>query len=265
MGYKNAPACFQRILDDLPGEHIGKIYFVYVDDISIFSKTESDHVRDVRQIIEQLNHAGLKGNKEKCLYMKKKINFLGHHISENEIRPLEEKKDEILRYEAPKDVEGIRRFLGILSYYRRFIPNCAKLTAPLTLLTRKEEAFTWGQAQKGAFQRLKESLNSGPVLQQPDFEKGWILDTDVCNEGLGAILMQKSDQGELHPISYASRTLVTAEKNYSITEKEILAALWAMEHFHYYLYGREFILRTDHKALEAFTNKGYLESARIQR
>jgi hypothetical protein len=123
-----------------------------------------------------------------------------------------------------------------------------------TILLKKETKFKWAEDQQDAF----ESLLAKKKLTQPDFNKVFILETDASNIGLGAALSQIFEEGQ-KPIAFASRTLSDAEKKYSITEKEMLGALWAMEHFHYYLYAREFILRTDHKALEALNTKGFLE------
>lgn len=264
MGFKNAPAIFQRFVDTVLKDEIGKACFVYVDDILIFGRSKVDHDVNLKRVMNKLIEAGLQGNESKCLFGQKEAEFLGHRIAYNEIKPLDEIKDTIIKFKQPTNIEEVRRFLGLVNYYRKFIPNCANILEPISKLLTKDIKFEWGKEEKTAFEKSKCALNSTSVLTQPNFNKEFILETDASNTGLGAILSQEYE-GNTKPIAYASRSLTSTERNYSITEKEMLGAIWAMEHFKYYLYGREFKLRTDHKALEAFNTKGYLESARIQR
>ena len=154
--------------------------------------------------------------------------------------------------------------MGIVNYYRKFINRCADKPEELLKFLRNNVPFIWGEKEQIAFETLKGELLKPSVLRQPDFSKEFILDTDASNTGLGAVLSQKFADGE-YPIIFLSRRLRDAELNYSISEKEMLAALWAMEQLHYYLFGRRFILRTDHKALLAFNVKGEVKSRRIER
>lgn len=256
----NIPEVNDIILKD----EIGKACYVYVDDILIFSKTEEEHDIYLRVIMEKLIDAGLHGNEKKCKFKQREVEFLGHLLSENKIEPLIEVENTMRNYPRPNNIEEVRRFLGLTNFYRKFIPSCADILEPIAKLVRKDVDFIWVTEQEDSFIKIKEILNSRTVLIQPNYEKEFILETDASNTGLGAVLAQEY-QGNIRPIAYASRVLNSAERNYSITEKEMLGALWAMEHFYYYLHGREFVLKTDHKALEAINTKGYLDSARIER
>lgn len=264
QGFKNSPAVFQRMMDMILKEDIGRGCFVYVDDILIAGKTEDEHDKLLTRVMKKLIEAGLQGNENKCVFKQLEVEFLGHKLSKNEVRPLKETTNTISQFIKPSNIDEVRRLLGLVNYYRKFIPKCADLTEPIAKLLRKGNDFKWTREQEEAFENIKVALNSKSVLIQPDYTKDFILETDASNSGVGAILAQETNKG-IRPISYASRSLTQTERNYSITEKEMLAAIWAMEHFKYYLYGREFTLKTDHKALEAFNTKGYLESARIQR
>ena len=142
----------------------------------------------------------------------------------------------------------MKSFLGMIGYYRRFIPRFSKIAAPLHALFKKDAKFEWTMEQENAFQQLKGKLTSKPILQYPDLEKDFILTTDASNQGLGAVLSQ-GEIGKDLPIAYASRNLNSAEKNYTTSEKELLAMIWGVKHFRPYLYGRKFKIASDHKPL----------------
>ncbi len=141
MGFKNSPAIFQRFMDNVLEDDIGVRCFVYVDDILVFSNNKDTHLEDLKNIIKKLIKMNLIGNREKSEFMKKKVSFLGYTISKDLIQPMEEKAVAILGYEPPKDIESVRRFLGLINYYRKFIPNCSTIAAPLTKLLKKDELF----------------------------------------------------------------------------------------------------------------------------
>ncbi|KAF9752793.1 Retrovirus-related Pol polyprotein from transposon 17.6, partial [Nosema granulosis] len=203
-------------------------------------------------------------NTDKIEYKKKEVVFLGHTISPNKIMAHIDPAQGFKYYKRPENIEEIQRFLGTVNYYRKFIQNCAQKCEPLNRLLRKNVTFEWTSKQENAFRELKKEILSGKCLTQPDFNKEFILTTDASNVGLGAILSQMRGDIE-YPVAFASRGLRPAEFKYSITEKEMLAALWAMEYFDFFLYGREFTVFTDHKALEAWNAKGVIKSARIER
>jgi len=145
----------------------------------------------------------------------------------------------------------LRRFLGLTSYYRRFVNQFAKVAEPLHRLTCKNVVFEWSQECQTSFEELKKRLVIPPVLAYPNFDVDFVLETDASHQGLGAVLSQKQEDGKLHPIAYASRALSGAEKNYGITNLETLAVVWAVSHFHYYLYGHCVTVYTDHSAVKA--------------
>ncbi|MGL4849714.1 MAG: RNase H-like domain-containing protein [Clostridium sp.] len=264
MGFKNSPAVFQRLMDTVLEEEIGKSCFVYVDDILVFGRTQKEHDEGLKRVLRKLIKGGLIANREKIELRKTEITFLGHRLSKNKIISELDNGQAIRDLKKLNNVEDVRRFLGTVNYYRKFIKNCAKKSEPLSRLLKKDSVFVWTKEQEDTFEKLKRELLSEKVLYQPDYNKEFYLETDASNNGLGAILSQITENEKM-PIMFASRTLSETEKNYSISEKEMLAALWSMEKFEYFLKGREFILITDHIALKALNSKGEIKSARIIR
>jgi hypothetical protein len=169
-------------------------------------------------------------------------------ITENGVLPDPRKVTAIENYPRPTDVKQLKNYLGMASYYRKFIPNFSRIAAPLHALLKANTPFEWDMAQEVAFQKLKEKLVLKPILQYPDFTREFVLTTDASNEGLGAILSQ-GEIGKDLPVAYASRNLNKAERNYSTSEKELLAVVWGVKHFRPYLYGRKFKIPSDHKPL----------------
>jgi hypothetical protein len=153
----------------------------------------------------------------------------------------------VKQYPVPKNVKDVRGYLGLASFYRRLVPNFAEVAKPLTELTRKNQEFAWGPNQQEAFQDMKHRLCSAPVLAYPNFKLPFILATDASRTALGAILAQVQD-GVEKPVAYASRQTNRAERSYAASELEMLALVWATKHFRCYLYGRKFLVRTDHAA-----------------
>jgi hypothetical protein len=165
------------------------------------------------------------------------------------------KKTEIVKkFPVPKDKLTLRGFLGLVQFYKRFIPGYSEIAAPLHMMQKKDKPFVWGTAQDTAFNLLKEALTTAPVMARPDFEKPFKLYTDASSYGLGAILAQDLDDGE-HVIAYAGRATHGAEPNYGATQLECVTVVWAVSHFRYYLLGKRFTLITDHSALKWLWNK----------
>ena len=154
-------------------------------------------------------------------------------------------------FPIPKTVRDVLRFLSLSSYYRKFIPNFARTAHPLHQLTCKNVQFVWSPECHDAFRKLKEMLTTSPVLAYPEFGREFILETDASAQDIGAVLGQQQDDKKLHPVAYASRALNVAEKHYGITELETLAVVWAISHFHHYLYGNTVTVYTDHTAVKA--------------
>jgi hypothetical protein len=181
------------------------------------------------------------------------VGYLGHVITEEGVRPDPEKVEVIEKFPRPDSTKKLKCFLGMTGYYRKFINNYSKIATPLYLLLKGDAQFIWGNNQENAFQKLKEKLMSKPTLQYPDFTREFVLTTDASNDGIGAILSQ-GEIGKDLPIAYASRNLNKAEKNYTTSEKELLAIVWGIKHFRPYLYGRKFKTVSDHKPLMRIMN-----------
>jgi hypothetical protein len=170
-------------------------------------------------------------------------------VSSEGIKPDPGKTEVIRKWEIPRCVRDVRSFMGICGYYRRFVEKFADIARPLYRLTEKEVGFMWNEEAQQAFILLKERLCEAPVLAYPDISRPFILDCDASNEGLGAVLSQKNDEGIEHPIAYHARAFSKPEKRYCVTRRELLACVGAIHHFHHYLLGAKFTVRTDHNSL----------------
>lgn len=171
-------------------------------------------------------------------------------ISADGILPNPEKVRAVQEFRNPTSVKTVREFLGLAGYYHRFVPNFAKVAGPLHALTRQDVPFQWTPKCQQSFDRLKELLSEPPILSYPDFSR-FVLHTDASGQGLGAVLEQRADDGQMHPVAYTNRTLSKHEKNYGITDLEALRVVWALRHFRAYLLGHPCVMMTDHAPLRA--------------
>jgi hypothetical protein len=260
QGYKNSSSIFQRSMYLILEGLIGNACLVYIDDILVYGKTESEHDNNLKLVEERLSEYGLIENFAKRIYKKNTVKFLGYCIGEDIIKPETERSQAITSYSTPKNRKELQRFLGAINYDRIFLSGITEIATPLYKLLNKNTRFDWKEEHNNAFLRIKEFWKNKLELRLPNFEETFILECDASGVGLGAVLRQESG-----PISYVSRALKGCEKNYTITERETLAAVWSMEKFSYYLTGREFILITDHKALEELKVKKDFGTARIRR
>jgi hypothetical protein len=249
FGLSNAPGTFQRLMDTTMEGLIWNILVVYLDDINIFRNTFEQHLERLQVTFNQLRQYNLKMKGSKCQFMTRKAYFLGHVISEEGIQPDSDKINRVQMFPIPKNIKELQSFLGLASYYRRFIKDFAEIAAPLHALLHKNIKFQWNDEADQAFNQLKECLTTAPIMAYPNSKKIFILYTDASTTGLGAVLAQNDDNGRERVIAYASRALNNAEKNYAITELEGLAVVWGTKKFRHYLYGRKFELVTDHNAL----------------
>ena len=249
FGLHSAPATFQRLLDAVLGPELEPQVFVYLDDIIIASRTFEEHIDTLREVFRRLRDARLRLNADKCKFCVNRLKYLGHVIDRTGIQTDPEKTDAIAKWPEPKNVRQVRQFIGLASWYRRFIKDFATLATPLTALTKKKAAWAWGENEQRAFDALKTTLTTAPVLACPDFERQFVLQTDASTTGLGAVLTQYFPEGE-RVIAYASRTLNAAERNYSATELECLAVLWGVRRMRDYLEGYRFKVITDHQSLK---------------
>lgn len=248
FGLKNAPATFQRVMDNVLRELLGKICFVYMDDIIVFSSSLQEHISNLQTIFITLEKYNLKIQLDKSEFLCKEVAFLGHVVTPEGVRPNPDKIKAIQNWPIPKNEKELRGFLGTLSYYRRFIRDLAKITRPMSQQLRKGEVLEHTSEFIKSFEICKQILGSSQILQYPDFSQPFILTTDASQYAVGAVLSQ-GPVGKDRPIAFASRTLSKTEEAYSTIEKELLAIVWACKHFRPYLFGHKFTLYTDHKPL----------------
>ncbi len=254
FGLRNAPAVFQRmmqrVLMGLNPEEGPDFVEVYLDDVLVFSQTLEAHLHHLTLVLDRLVEAGLKLQPSKCYFAREEVQYLGHLITPSGLKPNPERVSAVKEFPVPQCIKEVRQFVGLASYFRRFIPLFASIAHPLHSLTRKGEAFNWTPACQTAFDTLKQRLVEAPVLAYPNLDKSYTLETDASSKGLGAILSQEQHDGKLHPVAYASRALSNPEKNYGITDLETLAVVWSISHFHAYLYGNDVTVYTDHSAVK---------------
>lgn len=248
FGLCSAPATFQRMMDTVLTGLKWQTCLVYLDDVVVFSETFEQHLQRLKKVLEAVQSASLSLKPEKCHFGFTELKFLGHVVSADGVRPDPEKTAAVASYPAPRDKKGVRRFLGLCAYYRRFISNFSRIAEPLTRLTREDVPFLWTEEQEEAFRELRHRLQSPPVLAHFNEEAETELHTDASSMGLGAVLVQWQEGAE-KVIAYASRALSRAESNYCTTERECLAVIWAITKFRPYLYGRPFKVITDHHSL----------------
>ena len=252
FGLMNSGATFQRMMDKMLCNV--KNVKCYVDDVVIHSATAEEHLEHLETVFKLLRKHGLRLRLKKCSFMQPRVELLGHIVDSNGVHVEDSKVDRVRKARAPRNRTELRSFLGLASYYRRFIKGFAKIALPLTEKTSESVAFEWTEEMDEAFQELKEALCVAPVLTYPDYEKPFVVSTDASSKALGAVLSQLDDNKQEHPIHYASRTLNDAEKNYSTFEREALAIVFALKKFRHYLLCQKFKLYTDHQALKYVIN-----------
>lgn len=206
----------------------------------------------MENILIRLDEAGLKLKTNKCVFFSSKIELLGHEVSNNGIIPLGKNVEAIKKFPIPKKVKDVRSFIGLTSYYRKYILNFAKIASPLTDLTKKENKFNWGENHNNAFNILKKSIIKAPVLAHFEDTYPVFVTTDASLEGLSGILEQENPNGEKHPIAFTSRKLKGGEKNFSTTELEMSAVVFALNYFKEYLIGRKVTVYSDHSSLQYY-------------
>ena len=255
QGPCNAPAMFQFFMNDILREHLDIICVGILDDVIIFSANEADHVLHVKLILAILRKHKLYAKVEKCEFHKPQMTFVGFLVSATGIGMDPAKVSAIMDWPVPKSVKEVQSFLGFANFYRKFIKDYSALASPLTTLTRKSVPFTWSPAASAAFRALQLSFTSAPVLRHYQPELPITIEADASDFALGCILSQTSPAGELHPICFYSRKFTSAELNYPIYDKELLAVVEAFRQWRVYLEGAEIPVQvfTDHKNLEYFS------------
>ena len=249
FGLCNAPATFQRLMDIVLSGLNFEICLVYLDDVIIFGKTPEEHLDRLEQVFQRLRGANLKLKPSKCQLLRRNVCFLGHIVTPDGVAMDPSKITDVVEWPVPQRLRDVRAFLGLCSYYRRFVKDFSTVAAPLFALTKKGRVFTWDEACQDTFDCLKAALTSAPILALPKDDEMYVLDCDACDVGIGAVLSQRID-GEERVIAYGSRLLSAAERNYCVTRKELLAIVYFTKLYRQYLLGRPFVLRTDHAALQ---------------
>ena len=248
FGLTSAPATFQRLMERvLHGLH-WKTLLLYLDDVIVIAPDFESHLERLEEVLGRLRQANLKLKPKKCELIQREVKYLGHVVSAAGVATDPDKIEAIRQWRPPCDLKGVQAFLGTAGYYRQFIPDYATIAKPLTQLTQKNAGWSWGVREEEAFQALRHSLMTAPILGYPDPTSPYFLDTDASAVGVGAVLSQ-IQEGKERVVAYYSKTLSPAERNYCVTRRELLAVIKAVKHFRPYLYGQKFTLRTDHASL----------------
>ena len=249
FGLTGAPATFQRLMDMVMSGLAYEICLVYLDDVIVYSTSLEEHLRRLGLVLDRIKSSGLKIKPSKTHLLKRSVDFLGHVISYRGIQPQADKISAVDNWKRPENVHDVKAFVGLCTYYRRFVDKFADIAAPLYDLLKKGAAFVWSQACEQAFEHLKTALTTAPILGMPNEVDQFVFDTDASNHAVGAVLSQLQNGREV-VIAYASRRLSPAERNYCITRRELLAIVVFVKQFRHYILGRRFLIRTDHAALQ---------------
>jgi transposase InsO family protein len=248
FGMTNAPSCCVRMISNVFKGMSRDRLVAFIDDVMIHAVSVKQEIENLREAFSRLLKAKLKLNVDKCKLFQTSVSFLGHIVDQDGLRTDPKKVEAIVNWPTPRSASEVRSMVGLIQYYKRHIPECGRIAKPLYDLTRKRVRFVWGPEQQNAFDTLKERLVTAPVLALPTPDGEWVLDTDASSTGIGAVLSQRQN-GQERVIAYFSRVLSSTERNYCVTRLELLAMVKAISHFHVYLYGRRFTLRTDHSSL----------------
>ena len=274
FGLVNASSTFQRLMDGaLDGIDLS---YPYIDDIFVYSKEWGAHMQQLRVVLARMRDIGLRLKLPKCIFAAPAVKCLGYIVNEQGITTNLERVAPILGLSRPTTTKDVRSFLGMVAYYARFIPEFARIAAPLHALTHKGQAFVWSAGCEEAFQALKGALATEPVLRLPSWElvyddnnrpqlkHPFHLHTDWSETAMGAVLSQINEAGEDHPIAFGSKLCSPAESKYSASEGECCALTWAFAKFRHYIHGYHFTVRTDHEALEWLASARY-KNAKLER
>ena len=245
FGLTNAPAAFMDLMNRVFGPYLDKFIIAFIDDILVYSSSKEEHAEHLRIILQNLREHQLYAKFIKCQFWLDRVAFLGHVVSAKGISADPQKIEAIVDWKPPTNVTQVRSFLGLASYYRKFVEGFSKIATPLTKLTRKEEKFIWSEACQNSFDELKQRLTTAPVLTLPLGSEGFTVYCDASKQGLGCVLMQHD-----RVIAYASRQLKKHEVNYPTHDLELAAVVFALRIWRHYLYGVPCRIFTDHKSLQ---------------
>jgi hypothetical protein len=269
FGLCNAPATFQTMMNETLRPFLGESVVVYLDDILIFSKSLEEHYRHLEQVLECLRKQKLYAKPKKCVFATRELEFCGHILGDGRLRPIPEKVEVVSSWPRPQNAHEVRSFLGLATYYRRFVKSFAKIAGPLSDLLKEEDAevrkkryrrIHWTEACEVAFRDLKTAMVNHPVLIQPDVNKPFTIESDASEWAIGYVLNQVGEDGKLHPVAFDGRKLKGAELNYPVQEKELLAVKEALRTWDRFVdidNSTPTIVITDHQSLQ------YLATTRV--
>ena len=249
FGLCNSPATFQRLMTHALRGLEWDICLVYSDDLIIFSRTFDNHLLHLEKVFKHLQEANVRLKPSKCYFVQSKVEYLGHIVTAEGLSPNPQKIQAVKEFPTLTNIPGVKAFLGLCNYYRRFVKGFAQIASPLNKLTSKYAKFEWTDHCQEAFEALKKALISAPILAYPDFTQPFHLYVDASQAGIGMTLHQNIDKKET-VVAYAGRDFHAAERNYSATEREALAVIDGIKRFQSYFYGRKFYVHTDHSALK---------------
>ena len=252
FGIASAPAVFQRTMDTLLKglKHV----VAYIDDIVVTGATAEEHLQNLTAVLSRLESAGLRLKRDKCQFWMAQVEYYGHLIDKDGLRPTASKIKAILDAPSPSNVSKLKSFLGLLNYYSQFIHNLSNELSPLYALLQNDRKWSWGDQEEACFTKAKKLLTSPRLLVHYDPARKLVLSCDASQYGIGAVLSHRADDRTEKPICFVSRTLSTVEKKYSQLDKEVLRIIFGVTKFHKYLYGRNCIIVTDHKPLTHIFN-----------
>ena len=264
FGMKNAASTFQRLMNIVCSKV--KNCVVYIDDVVIYSNSWEDHLQSIRELFKAIQNANLVINLAKSDFSQAKITYLGFEVGYGKVLPKESNIQAILDFPIPKTRKNIRQFIGLAGYYRKFVLNFSDIVCPLTNLLKKNVNFNWDDSCDISFNKLKSILISHPVLTSPNFSRDFELSIDASDTGIGAMLCQKDDLGESHPVAFFSKKLNEPQRKYSTIEKETLALIAALNHFEVYVTSNPgpLVIYTDHNPLK-FLNRFQNKNQRLTR
>ena len=254
FGLTNAPATFMSVMNDVLRPFLRKCVIVFLDDILVFSRSWREHLCHVDAVLRALKEDSLFCNPAKCQFGMLEVKFLGHVVSGSSLSPDPEKLEAVEQWPFPKTITEVRRFLGFTNFFRRFIEDYSSISRPLERLTGKNARFVWNAEQQEGFDKLRMSLLQSPVLAIADVNRPFRVITDASDTAIGGVLLQKDDAGEWHPVAYTSRRLRPEESNYTIMERETLAAMHALRVWRLYLFNH-FELVTDNQGVAYLQTK----------
>lgn len=251
FGLCNAPATFQYLMNSIFQEYLDDFVVVYLDDIMVYSKTYEDHMRHLEIVFNKLQENKLYAKLDKCEFLETSVEYLGHVVGNNSIKPDDRKTKAILDWETPKNSKDVMAFMGLANFYRKFVKDFSKISIPLTSIMGKNTTFKWGSEQEQSFNDIKQALITQPVLKLPSREGRFRVHTDASDYAIGAVLEQEDLQDKsIKPVAYFSQKLHGAQTRYATHIKELYAIVKALECWRHYLEGIQFDIYTDHYSIQ---------------